>query len=202
MRAISRIAAVIVCLVVVAAAVAAFHVKTASTSRHPALPVMADLGGDFELSRAGGARVHLRDYRGRAVLLFFGYTHCPDVCPTSLYNLKGALEKLGTAAGEVQVIMVTVDPQRDTPDALEQYVRYFHPQFVGLSGTAREIEQVARQYRVHYQNNASPSAGGNVSHSAYIYLLDRRQQVRAVFGADAKSVEIVDGVRQALQEPA
>lgn len=164
--------------------------------------MISEVGGDFELTRAGGARVHLRDYRGRAVLLFFGYTHCPDVCPTGLYNLKGALEKLGNAAGEVQVIMVTVDPERDTPDALEQYVRYFHPQFVGLSGTAREIDQVARQYRVHYQNDASPSTSRRVSHSAYIYLLDRRQQVRAVFGASANPVEIVDGVRQILQEPA
>lgn len=164
--------------------------------------MISDVGGDFELTRAGGARVHLRDYRGRAVLLFFGYTHCPDVCPTGLYNLKGALEKLGDAADQVQVIMVTVDPERDTPDALEQYVRYFHSRFVGLSGSAQEIAKIARQYRVHYQKDSSPSAGGRVSHSAYIYLLDRRQQVRAVFGASASAVEIVDGVRQVLQEPA
>lgn len=202
MRAIRRIAAAIVCLVVVAAAVAVFHATGKDAPRPEPLPVISDVGGDFELTRAGGARVHLRDYRGRAVLLFFGYTHCPDVCPTSLYNLKGALEKLGNAADQVQVIMVTVDPDRDTPDALEEYVRYFHRQFVGLSGTVQEIDQVARQYRVRYQIDGWPSAGGRVSHSAYIYLLDRHQQVRAVFGASADPVEIVDGVRQVLQEPA
>lgn len=200
MRALPRIAAAAACLAVIAATVASFHATGKSAPQPAPLPVISDVGGDFELTRAGGVRVRLRDYRGRAVLLFFGYTHCPDVCPTSLYTLKSVLEKLGTEADEVRVIMVTVDPERDTPDALEQYVRYFHQKFVGLSGTAREISLVARQYRVRYQIDTAPSAGGRVSHSAYIYLLDRQQRVRTLFGAGASPGEIVDGVRWVLQE--
>lgn len=198
MRALYRIAAVAFALLVIAA-VGSFYAKSESASQSARLPVMSDVGGDFELTGAGGARVHLHEYRGRAVLLFFGYMHCPDVCPTGLYTLKGVLDELGDAAGRVQVIMVTVDPERDTPEALERYVQYFHPQFVGLSGAAQEIDTVARQYRVYRQKVATPSVE-RVNHSAYVYLLDAQQQVRAVFSADAKPAEIADGVRQVLHE--
>ena len=160
-----------------------------------ALPVMAELGGDFELATAGGKRVRLQDYRGRAVLLFFGYMHCPDVCPTTLATLKQATEKLGD---RVQVIMVSVDPQRDSPDELAQYVRYFDARFVGLSGTDGEIERVARQYRAFRQKEQTSAGGYTVSHSGYVYLLDQQGKVRALFGAGASESEIADGVRQLL----
>lgn len=170
-------------------------------SRPPALPVIADVGGDFELSRAGGKRVRLQDYRGRVVLLFFGYTYCPDVCPTSLYTLKVAIDDLGQAADQVQVIMITVDPERDSPDHLQQYAHYFHPQFLGLGGTTDEIEKAARQYHVYHENGKSLSGGGYlVNHSAYLYLLDKQGKVRALFGAGAKPGDLADGVRQLLQE--
>jgi protein SCO1 len=182
-------------VIVFAGAFAAFH---AGVGRSPASPVIADLGGDFELSRAGGARVRLQDYRGRVVLLFFGYTHCPDVCPTALHTLKLAMEELSEAIEQVQVIMVTVDPERDSPEHLEQYVRYFHPRFVGLSGTTQQIDRVAQQYRVHHQRGYSAPGGYSVSHSGYIYLLDKRGRVRALLGAGAKQAEIADGVRQLL----
>ncbi|MBI3919095.1 MAG: SCO family protein [Betaproteobacteria bacterium] len=119
MRVVYRIAAVALALAVIAA-VAWPHVTVERAPRSARLPVMTEVGGDFELMGAGGARVHLHDYHGRAVLLFFGYMHCPDVCPTGLYTLKGVLDELGEAAGRVQVIMVTVDPERDTPEALER----------------------------------------------------------------------------------
>lgn len=187
-------------LVLVIVVVAAFHASTESTSRPAAFPVIADLGGDFELSRSGGVRVRLQDYRGQIVLLFFGYTYCPDVCPTSLYTLKLAVDDVGTAASRVRVIMITVDPERDSPEHLGQYVRHFHPQFIGLSGAAEEVERVARQYRVHYQKGQASPGGYLVSHSAYVYLLDKQGRVRAIFSASAKKADIADGVRQLLRE--
>jgi protein SCO1/2 len=189
-------------LAVVAVIVFVFH---AGAIRPPApvpLPVIADLGGDFELARAGGAPTRLQDYRGRIVLLFFGYTHCPDVCPTTLYALKLAMDELGKAAGQVQVIMVTVDPERDAPEQLEQYVRYFDPQFVGLSGTTEQIDQVARQYRVYRQKAQSAAGGYSVSHGAYVYLLDQKGRVRVLFGDGSKQAEIAEGVRQLLADSA
>jgi len=166
----------------------------------PVLPVMSGLGGDFELSRAGGVRVRLQDYRGHVVLLFFGYTYCPDVCPTSLYTLKGVVDSLGKMADPVQVLMVTVDPQRDTPEHLEQYVHYFHPGFVGLSGSVDEIGQVARQYHAYYKKGAASPGGYLISHSAYVYLLDQHGRTRALFDAAAKPADIADGIRQLLRE--
>jgi protein SCO1 len=175
------------------AAVAWFALRAGA--ERPTLPVMTELGGDFELAAAGGKRVRLQDYRGRAVLLFFGYLHCPDVCPTTLATLKQATEKLGD---RVQVIMVSVDPQRDSPDDLAQYVRYFDARFVGLSGTESEVDRVARQYRAFRQKEPSSAGGYSVSHSGYVYLLDREGKVRALFGSGASDAEIADGVRQLL----
>ncbi len=190
-------AAVLVGAILIAAAAA---VRVGGTPS-PALPVIADLGGDFDLAGAGGARVRLQDYRGRVVLLFFGYLHCPDVCPASLVTLKQVVEGLGSSADQTQVIMVSVDPQRDSPDDLAQYMRYFHPQFVGLGGTPQEIEKVARQYRVFYRPGDSMRPGEySVSHSAYVYALDRQGRVRALHGAEAKPEEITETVRQLLRE--
>lgn len=187
-------------LAVVAAAVAAFSYRMAPGTRDTgALPVMSEIGGDFELTRAGGARVRLRDYHGRAALLFFGYTHCPDVCPTALYTLKTVMDELGSAADAVTVAMITVDPQHDTPEHLDEYVRYFHPRFVGLGGTGPDIEKVAGQYRVYYRDESAP-AGERVAHSAYVYLLDRRQRVRAVFASGAGAADIAESVREVLKE--
>lgn len=199
MRARFLIAAVVVLLVAGAGAFLTLRAQT-GPSHSPAFPVMANLGGDFELSRAGGARVRLQDYHGRIVLLFFGYTYCPDVCPTSLYTLKLAVENLDKAANRVQVIMVTVDPERDSPELLEQYVHYFHPEFVGLSGTTEEIERVARQYRAYYKKGTPLPSGYLVSHSAYVYLLDQQGKPRAIFDTAAKPADIADGVRQLLRE--
>lgn len=193
------VAGTIALVVAFAGTFAAFHLMRGQSSRSPALPVIADLGGEFELSSAGG-RVRLQDYRGRVVLLFFGYTFCPDVCPTSLYTLKLAVDTLGTEAGRVQVIMVTVDPERDSAEHLAQYVRHFHPQFMGLSGTMDEIERVAGQYRVFHEKVQISPGGYLVNHSGYFYLLDGRGRVRALFGAGAKPMTVADGVRQLLRE--
>ncbi|OGA52915.1 MAG: hypothetical protein A3G24_26905 [Betaproteobacteria bacterium RIFCSPLOWO2_12_FULL_62_13] len=193
------VAGTIALVVAFAGTFAAFHLTRGQSSRPPPLPVLSDLGGEFELASAGG-RVRLQDYRGRVVLLFFGYTYCPDVCPTSLHTLKLAVDTLGTEADRVQVIMITIDPERDSAQHLARYMRYFHPQFMGLSGTTDEVERVARQYRVFHEKVPISPGGYLVNHSGYFYLLDSRGRVRALFGAGAKPMTIADGVRQLLRE--
>lgn len=193
-------AAAVALVMVVIGGFLAIHASKEKASHAPALPVIADLGGDFELTRTDGARVRLQDYRDKVVLLFFGYTFCPDLCPMSLYTLKLAVEELGKTADRVQVIMVTVDPERDNPKHLAEYLQYFHPKFVGLSGTPGEIQRVARQYHVQYQKNPLPTGGYSMSHSSFIYLLDGTERVRALFGAGVKEAEIVDGVRHLLAD--
>jgi protein SCO1/2 len=137
---------------------------------------------DFTLTGPGGEPVKLSDYRGKTVLLYFGYTTCPDVCPTTLAELAQAMRTLGPKAGEVQTIMVTVDPERDTPDRLNTYVRAFDPRFVGLSGTPDQIAAAAAPLGVYYQKHpVSGAAGYLVDHTATTMVLDGDGRMRLVW---------------------
>jgi protein SCO1/2 len=134
---------------------------------------------DFSLTRAGdGKAVGAGDYRGRVVLLYFGYTHCPDVCPTTLANLSEVLDKLGSRAGDVRVLFVTVDPARDTPALLAGYVKSFAPQVDGLRGTPDQLAALARRYRVAYAVTAGPPY--EVMHSNAVFVFDRTGRARLV----------------------
>ena len=137
---------------------------------------------DFSLTRASdGALVHAVDYRGRVVLLYFGYTHCPDVCPATLANLADAIAKLGARADQVRVMFVTVDPNRDSAPALAAYARAFAPQIDGLRGTDNQLIDVARRYRVIY--SVTPDSPGHpyeVMHSDAVFFFDRNGRARLV----------------------
>jgi protein SCO1 len=134
----------------------------------------ARIGGPFVLTDTKGKRVTERDFRGRFMVVFFGYTHCPDVCPTELQNMTSVLDKLGPAAKEVAPIFVSVDPARDTPEALSAYLGNFSPAIIGLTGTTDEVANAARAYRVYYKQAEGGAAGGySVDHSVFIYLMDR-----------------------------
>lgn len=139
-------------------------------------------GLEFSLTRASdGALVHAGDYRGRVAILYFGYTHCPDVCPATLANLSDAIAKLGAQADQVRVLFVTVDPNRDAGPALAAYVRSFAPQIDGLRGTDNQLTDVARRYRVIY--SVTPDAPGHayqVMHSAAVFFFDRDGRARLV----------------------
>lgn len=128
---------------------------------------------DFTLTSANGP-VSLSDYAGKVVLLYFGYTFCPDVCPGTLADLGYAVRELGRDADKVQVIMITVDPERDTPEQLAEYMSHFHPTFVGLSGSQAEIAAVAAQYGVFYQRHEGTAATGYlVDHTARVFVIDQ-----------------------------
>jgi protein SCO1/2 len=126
---------------------------------------------DFHLFDAVGNPRSLADYRGKVVALFFGYTHCPDVCPTTLADMARVMDRLGKEADKVQVLFVTVDPERDTRELLAQYPPAFYPTFVGLSGDAAATEQAAKAFNIKYEKQATKSGSYTVDHSAGTYLI-------------------------------
>lgn len=133
------------------------------------------LGGDFTLNSVKGP-VSLSDYKGQGVIVMFGYTYCPDICPTGLANLGAALNRLSDAEQQqLQPIFISVDPDRDTPDRLEQYSRYFHPSLLGLTAAKPEIDPVVKAYGAFYRKVDMPNSAMkySVDHSARIYLIGR-----------------------------
>jgi protein SCO1/2 len=132
------------------------------------------IGGPFSLVGADGKPVTDRDFRGRYMLIFFGFTHCPDICPAELQVIAQALDQLGDKAKNVVPVFITLDPERDTPEAMANYVKSFGPNFVGLTGSPEAIAAAAKAYRVSYskvENNDSPG-DYSVDHSALVYLMD------------------------------
>jgi cytochrome oxidase Cu insertion factor (SCO1/SenC/PrrC family) len=138
------------------------------------LKIEVKIGGPFDLSDHTGKTVTDESYRGRYLLVYFGYIYCPDVCPTGLQTITEALNKLGDKAQAVQPIFVSVDPERDTVAQMAAYVKSFHPSLIGLTGTPEQVMAMARAYRVYYAKVRKEGAAANeylVDHSAVIYLM-------------------------------
>lgn len=139
----------------------------------------ADFARDFALTDHNGKKVTLADFRGRVVTVFFGFTQCPDVCPTALAEMRAVVEKLGPDGPKLQVLFITVDPERDTQALLAQYVPAFNPAFVGLYGDAETTAKVAKDFKVFYQKVPGKTAGGyTVDHSAGTYVFDPQGKLR------------------------
>lgn len=134
---------------------------------------VALVGGPFSLVDQDGRRVTEKDFRGRYMLVFFGYTYCPDVCPTELQVMTAALDQLGAEADRIQPVFVSVDPARDTPEVLKAYVGNFGPRLVGLTGTPEEVAAIAKAYRVYYAKAGGSSSSTDylMDHSSIIYLM-------------------------------
>jgi protein SCO1/2 len=132
---------------------------------------VADIGGPFALIDQNGLRRTDRDFRGRYVLLYFGYSYCPDVCPTTLGVMADTLIKLGPRASRFVPVFITIDPERDTPAILRRYLAAFGPNFVGLTGSLADITKVAHEYRVYFAKHKLGDGGYAVDHSSVIYLL-------------------------------
>jgi len=149
------------------------------------------IGGPFSLSDHTGKRVTEANYKGKFMLVFFGYTYCPDICPAELQVVAAALDELGDKSKDIQPIFITVDPERDTVEQMGEYVENFHPTQVGLTGSAEEIAKVAKAYRVYY---ARVEDGGDgdylMDHSSILYLMDRdgRFVTHFNYGTDAKAL--------------
>ncbi|HEX3811126.1 MAG TPA: SCO family protein [Rhizomicrobium sp.] len=157
---------------------------------------------EFSMTRANdGQAVAAGDYRGKVTVLYFGYTHCPDVCPTTLANLSGALKQLGHKAKNVRVLFVSVDPDRDTLPVLKSYVAAFAPQVDGLRGNPNALTALTRRYRAIYNvTPASPGHAYEVTHSNTIYVFDRTGRARLVGTSTQDTRGIADDVERLLGE--
>jgi cytochrome oxidase Cu insertion factor (SCO1/SenC/PrrC family) len=165
------------------------------------LPGSVQIGGPFRLVNQNGTAVTDADYRGRWMLVYFGYTFCPDVCPTELQTIAAAVDKLGPDAAKVAPLFITVDPARDTPAVLAKYVALFGHGITGLTGTPDEIAAVARAFRVYY---AKAPVGGTATylmdHSSFVYLLDPKGRLAALFNQDTSADELAAGLRERLSQ--
>ncbi|MCB1908700.1 MAG: SCO family protein [Rhodocyclaceae bacterium] len=159
----------------------------------------ADYAKDFSLTDTQGRRRNLADFAGRAVAVFFGYTQCPDVCPTTLSQMAAVMELLGDDADRLQVVFITVDPERDTPALLADYVPMFDARFIALYGSVAETRQVTRDFRVFYRKSGDVSANRyTVDHSAGLYLFDPSGRLRLFFRHGEAPERIAADVRRLL----
>jgi protein SCO1/2 len=150
-----------------------------------------DKAPKVELQASGGRTVRLSDFDGKVVVLYFGYTFCPDVCPTTLAKLADAMDILGDKADDVQVIMVSVDPARDTTESLAEYVEYFHPNFMGVTGESTIVDRVATIYGVYYEKEAGSAATGYlVNHTATVMVIDKEGYLKLVLPFEGTADQI------------
>jgi protein SCO1/2 len=156
----------------------------------------SDLGPDFRLTDHNGKERTLADFRGKVVALFFGYTHCPDVCPTTLSDMAKALQILGADAQRVQVLFVTVDPKRDTPELLRSYVPAFNPTFLGLYGDAAATAKVTKDFKIYAAERPGRTPESyTVDHSAQTLVFDAKGRLRLMLGYGTAGEKIASDFR-------
>ena len=161
----------------------------------------ATFARDFRLVDHHGKTRSLADFRGKAVVVFFGYTHCPDVCPTAMERFARVSRDLGADAGRLQVIFISLDPERDTHALLAQYVPFFHPDFLGMTGTPAEIEALAREFRVVAARRPAEGGGGyTLDHSAGAYAYDPGGRLRLYLGPDMPHQALLADLRRLIRE--
>jgi len=160
----------------------------------------ADFGRSLSLTDHAGKPRTLEDFRGRLLVLSFGFTHCPDICPTTLAETAAALKKLGAEASRVQVAFVTLDPERDTADVLAKYVTAFHPQFIGLRGDAAATQLAAMEFKIFYEKRAGGAPGAyTMDHSAQTYVLDAQGRLRLLVRHDRLGQDLAEDLRTLLE---
>ncbi|QXM25905.1 SCO family protein [Elioraea tepida] len=179
---------------------AALWLRPAPESLGPTLPAGVAIGGPFSLIDETGAPVTEKTYRGRHMLIFFGFTYCPDVCPTELAKIAATLDLLGQDAQRLVPLFVSIDPERDTPEALARYTDLFHPAIIGLTGTEAEVAAAARAFRVYYnkvKTGPEPDAY-TMDHSAFVYLMGPDGGFRQFFSPQATPEQMAAAIRSHL----
>lgn len=157
------------------------------------------IGGPFSLTDHNGKAVTDADYRGRYMLVFFGYTYCPDICPTAMQTISDALDMLGDKANNIVPVFISVDSKRDTPEHMKAFVESFHPNIVGLTGTPDQVAEVAKNYVVYYSRIEVEGSGGEdyfLNHSSITYLMDPHGHFITHFSHGTPPKEIADKLRQ------
>lgn len=159
----------------------------------------AEFDKPFTLTDHTGQERTMSDFKGKVVVMFFGYTHCPDVCPTTMSDLKQTMKLLSSDANQVQVLFITVDPERDTQEVLAKYVPYFDKRFIGLTGTLEQVAGVMGSYKIFSTKVNSASAGSyTIDHSAGLYVFDKTGRPRIYMGYGQKPAEIAHDIKELL----
>jgi len=156
------------------------------------------IGGPFHLVDQNGKPFGDADLKGKWHLVFFGYTHCPDTCPTALNEMALALDRLGEKRGEVGIVFITVDPERDTQEVLKSYVESFDTPIVALTGTAEEVKEAAKAYRVYYAKHPRSDGEYDMDHSAVVYVMDPGGRFTATFTPDSTAQAIAERLQKLL----
>jgi protein SCO1/2 len=156
-----------------------------------------DYGKSLQLTDHTGRARTLQDFRGKAVVLFFGFTHCPDVCPTTLAEISQAVKQLGPDGERVQVLFVTVDPERDKPEALAKYVTAFDPRFLGLYGDAEATRRTAQEFKIYYEKRKTGDSY-SVDHSGQSYVIDPQGRLRLLVRPDRIGADLANDLKTLL----
>ena len=166
----------------------------------PVGQAVAAVGGPFQLEDQSGKAVTDADMKGKPFLVFFGFTHCPDICPTTLFDMSQLMKELGPDADRTGALFITVDPKRDTPAVVQQYAAAFGPSIEGLTGTPEEIATVAKEYRVYYAvHRTGPGANDySMDHSSVLYLMDPNGRFVAPVRADQSGDEIAANLKKLM----
>ena len=159
----------------------------------------ADYGKTLALTDHNGKPRRLEDFRGKAVVLFFGFTHCPDICPTTLADTAQALKSLGADADKVQVLMVTVDPEQDTPEVLGKYVTAFDPRFLGLYGNLEATQRAAKEFKIYFEKRKTGD-GYSVDHSGQSYVIDPQGRLRLLVRPERIPSDLAADLKTILHE--
>jgi protein SCO1/2 len=184
-----------ICLVGLILTTAVVMLVTGS-AQQPGGPPAAAIGGPFKLVNQDGRTVTDQDFKGKPFLVFFGFTHCPEICPTTLFDISEVMRKLGPDADRTHALFITVDPEQDTPKALKDYLSSFDPHLAGLTGDADAIAAVAKSYRAVYRKVPLEQGGYTMDHTALVYLMDKQGRFVVPFtpilkrGSEAAAAEL------------
>ena len=164
----------------------------------PMIAASSAIGGSFRLTDQDGKTITDQDLKGRPFLVFFGFTHCPEVCPTALFDISEILGKLGPDAEKVNALFITVDPERDTPEKLKEYLSSINPRLIGVGGNAEALAAVAKAYRVYYKKIPLKDGDYTMDHTAIVYLMDKNGQFVAPFSLKRRPEDAAADLRRYL----
>lgn len=157
------------------------------------------LGKELALTDFNGQPRTIKDFAGKVTVVFFGFTQCPDVCPTALAKLAETMKALGSAADSVQVLMVTVDPERDTPEILKQYVTAFNPRFLALTGTLEEVKHTAASFKAYFAKVPETDGNYTIDHTASFYLFDKKGEARVLASNNMSVTALAEDIKTLLK---
>jgi protein SCO1 len=164
-------------------------------------PAGTSIGGPFLLTATDGKAVSSGDFQGKHLLVFFGFTNCPDICPSGLQQISAALDKLGPDAEAIVPLFITLDPERDTPEKIGSYLKSFHPRIIGLSGSADAVAAAAKAYRVYSKKveTGSQPADYSIDHSSFIYVMSREGKYIKHFRHNQDAGHLASGILEAIK---